>query len=173
MKKILFKILLIFSLFLGLVGCEAITDFFNNDILSPIVEDQEDNEDKEEDEDQHDLIDEFGFFTSRDEVALYIYTYGRLPQNYITKSEAGSHISNHWTPHNKKSIGGDRFYNREGLLPDKPGRIYFEADINYQGQKGRNAERIVFSNDGLIFYTDNHYESFVKYDPEDGKWKSY
>ncbi|WP_276648398.1 ribonuclease domain-containing protein [Trichococcus flocculiformis] len=57
------------------------------------------------------------------------------------------------------SIGGDCFGNREGLLPKKSGRTYYEADIDYDGGY-RGAERIVYSNDGLIFYTDDHYESF-------------
>jgi guanyl-specific ribonuclease Sa len=58
-------------------------------------------------------------------------------------------------------IGGDIFYNAEGKLPTKYGRIWYEADINYtQGQ--RNIERIVYSNDGLIFVTYNHYETFCE-----------
>ena len=59
-----------------------------------------------------------------------------------------------------KSIGGDRFGNREGLLPKKKGRTYTECDIGTMGKKSRGAKRIVFSNDGLIYYTDDHYESF-------------
>ena len=57
------------------------------------------------------------------------------------------------------SIGGDRFGNREGLLPEAPGRQYYECDIDFDG-KYRNEKRIVFSNDGLIYYTEDHYESF-------------
>jgi len=57
------------------------------------------------------------------------------------------------------SIGGDTFGNREGLLPKADGRKYYECDVNYEGGY-RNGERIVYSNDGLIFYTDDHYESF-------------
>ena len=59
------------------------------------------------------------------------------------------------------SIGGDKFGNREGLLPKEDGRQYYECDVNYQGGY-RGAERIVFSNDGLIFYTDDHYNSFTQ-----------
>ena len=58
------------------------------------------------------------------------------------------------------AIGGNRFGNREGLLPDAPGRTWTECDINTNGASGRGAERIVFSNDGLIYYTSDHYESF-------------
>ena len=55
-------------------------------------------------------------------------------------------------------IGGDRFGNYEGLLPED--RDYLECDIDTLGAKERGAKRIVFSEDGLIFYTDDHYESF-------------
>ncbi len=66
---------------------------------------------------------------------------------------------NLWDVTDEMSIGGDRFGNREGLLPDASGRKWYEADIDYDGGR-RNAKRIVFSNDGLIYYTDDHYESF-------------
>ncbi len=115
---------------------------------------------------------ENGKYISKDNVALYIFTYHKLPSNYMTKSEAGSHISEHWTNENMASIGGDVFHNREGLLPETSGRTYVEVDINYQGGS-RNAERIVYSNDGFIFYTDDHYDSFKLYDPVTGNWINY
>ena len=59
------------------------------------------------------------------------------------------------------SIGGAKFGNREGLLPKEDGRQYYQSDVNYEGGY-RGAERIVFSNDGLIFYTDDHYNSFTQ-----------
>ena len=55
---------------------------------------------------------------------------------------------------------GDYFGNYEGLLPEKKGRKYTECDIDTLGAKSRGAKRIIFSNDGLIYYTDDHYESF-------------
>ena len=58
-----------------------------------------------------------------------------------------------------KSIGGSRFYNDDGALPDASGRDWTECDIDYEGGF-RGAKRIVFSNDGLIFYTDDHYKTF-------------
>ena len=58
------------------------------------------------------------------------------------------------------AIGGSRFGNREGLLPKEPGRTYTECDIDTVGENSRGAKRIVFSNDGLVYYTDDHYESF-------------
>ena len=68
---------------------------------------------------------------------------------------------NLWEVTNKKSIGGDRFGNREGFLPEADTRKYYECDINYDGGY-RGSERIVYSNDGLVFYTDDHYETFEK-----------
>ncbi len=109
-------------------------------------------------------IDENGTYTSKEEVALYLHTYGRLPDNYLTKKEAQALG---WD--NKKgnlqdvapgmSIGGDRFGNYEGLLPEADKRKYFECDIDYEGGY-RGSERIIYSNDGLIFYTEDHYKTF-------------
>ena len=108
-------------------------------------------------------IDEDGIYTSKEDVALYIHTYGCLPDNFITKDEArdlgwdGGGLES-YAP--GKCIGGDRFGNYEGLLPDAPGRTWTECDIGTLGADSRGARRIVFSNDGLIYYTDDHYESF-------------
>ncbi len=111
-----------------------------------------------------DVIDENGEYTSKDDVALYIHTYGHLPSNFVTKKEAqaagwpGGSLEGYFPG---CSIGGDYFGNREGLLPSKKGRKYTECDIDTKGAKSRGAKRIVFSNDGLIYYTDDHYESFT------------
>lgn len=109
-------------------------------------------------------IDEEGFYYSAEDVALYLYTYGHLPENFITKSEArklgweGGSVEK-YAP--DCAIGGDKFGNREELLPVASGRQYYECDIDTHGENSRGAKRIVFSNDGLIYYTDDHYESFV------------
>lgn len=58
-----------------------------------------------------------------------------------------------------KAIGGDRFSNREGRLPNAANRRWTEADLDYSCGR-RNAKRLVFSNDRLIFVTIDHYESF-------------
>lgn len=105
-----------------------------------------------------------GVYTSKDEVAAYIYRFGGLPQNFITKKEAlalgwDAKSGNLWQVTDKKSIGGDRFSNREKKLPEASGRKWFECDIGYRGGR-RGAERIVFSSDGLIYYTPDHYENF-------------
>ena len=109
-------------------------------------------------------IDEEGWYYSADEVALYLHLYGHLPDNFITKNEArdlgwDSQAGNLDEVAPGMSIGGDTFGNREGLLPKADGRKYYECDVNYEGGY-RGEERIVYSNDGLIFYTDDHYESF-------------
>ena len=110
-------------------------------------------------------IDEDGHYNSKEEVALYIHLYGKLPENYITKSQCqdlgySNHQAQYAVPDG--AIGGDRFGNREGLLPSKPGRTWTECDIDTWGKNARGKKRIVFSNDGLVYYTDDHYESFEK-----------
>ena len=109
-------------------------------------------------------IDEHGSYTSKEEVALYLHTYGHLPENYITKKQAeklgwNNRAGNLQDVAPGKSIGGSRFGNYEGLLPDAKGRNYYECDINYEGGY-RGPERIIYSDDGLIFYTADHYKSF-------------
>lgn len=105
-----------------------------------------------------------GHYNSKEEVALYIHLYGCLPRNYVTKDYAKnvlgcstSRVQDYWPD---GAIGGDVFQNREGLLPSAPGRTWTECDINTWGHYSRGAERIVFSNDGLVYYTGNHYASF-------------
>ncbi|WP_420330261.1 ribonuclease domain-containing protein [Paenibacillus contaminans] len=98
------------------------------------------------------------------DVSDYIRKHNKLPANFITKKEAEKLG---WEPAKGnldkvapgKSIGGDRFGNREGLLPNAKNRIWYEADINYK--KGtRGADRILYSSDGLIYMTTDHYKSF-------------
>lgn len=97
-------------------------------------------------------------YYSKEDVAEYIHTYKKLPSNYITKAEADK---KNWSTKDKVFvIGGDRFGNREGKLPKKSGRKYFEADVQAGYSNNRGAERIIFSDDGLIFYTKDHYNSF-------------
>ena len=107
-------------------------------------------------------IREDGYYYSKDDVALYIHTYGRLPSNFITKKQAQSlgwegGSLDEIAP--GKAIGGDYFGNYEGLLPKGS---YHECDINTNGRRSRGAERIIYSSDGRIYYTSNHYESFTQ-----------
>ncbi len=107
-------------------------------------------------------VSEDGQYTSKEDVALYIHLYGHLPSNYISKNDAqdlGWPGGDLWAYADGMSIGGSYFGNYEKLLPEADGRSYYECDIDYQGGK-RNAKRIVYSNDGLIYYTEDHYESF-------------
>lgn len=109
-------------------------------------------------------IDEDGWYYSAEEVSLYLYTYGHLPENFITKAEAqdlgweGGSVERF---QEGAAIGGDKFGNREGVLPKAKGRQYYECDIDTNGKSSRGAKRIVFSNDGLIYYTEDHYETFT------------
>ncbi|MCI7813681.1 MAG: ribonuclease domain-containing protein [Lachnospiraceae bacterium] len=115
-------------------------------------------------EDQEISVEEDGVYTSKEEVALYIHAFAKLPSNFITKEEAKklgwkSNEGNLDKVAPGKSIGGDRFGNYEEQLPVEQGRKYYECDINYEGGY-RNAERLIYSNDGLIYYTNDHYETF-------------
>lgn len=102
-------------------------------------------------------------YSTPEEVAEYIHLYGELPENFITKNEARdmgweSSEGNLWEVAPGMSIGGDYFGNYEGLLPD--GR-YRECDVNFDGGY-RGAERIIYGEDGSVWYTDDHYESFTQ-----------
>ena len=115
-------------------------------------------------------IDIDGSYTTKEDVAAYIETYGTLPQNFITKKEARSlgWEGGSLEPYAPgKCIGGDRFVNYEGLLPEADGRTYTECDIDTLGAESRGAKRIVFSNDGLIYYTEDHYETFEQISGEE------
>ena len=103
-------------------------------------------------------------YDDKDRVALYLHLYGELPPHFITKKEAqklgwdSGEVEYYRTG---AAIGGDYFGNYEGLLPKKKGRSYYECDIDTVGKRSRGAKRIIYSNDGLIYYTDDHYESFT------------
>ena len=105
-------------------------------------------------------IDEDGTYSSKEDVALYLHVYGRLPKNFMTKKEAKKRG---WEGGSVEKIakgmciGGDYFGNYEGTLPDGN---YHECDIDTLGKKSRGAKRIIYSDDGRIYYTDDHYETF-------------
>jgi ribonuclease T1 len=187
MKNKKFRVLALALFILVIIsGCVSQNNGSNADNNPPIVEDTVDiggndtespanngNEDTgeqgllEEQNQQTEVpIDEDGTYTDPYLVAEYIHKYNKLPPNYITKNEARklgweSDKGNLWEVTDEMSIGGDIFGNREGLLPKKEGRIYYECDVNYTGGY-RGSERIIYSDDGLIFYTDDHYESFTQ-----------
>ena len=98
-------------------------------------------------------VQEDGWYSTKEEVVEYLEAYGHLPENYITKKEAqalgwDNAKGNLWDVAEGKTNGGDRF-----------GRTWYECDIDYQGGY-RGKERLVFSDDGLIYYSDDHYASF-------------
>lgn len=107
--------------------------------------------------------------TAPQDIADYIFAYGTLPDNFLTKNEArqlGWDSSKNYVSDVAPgySIGGDRFGNYEGLLPDASGRKWYEADANYTvGPRG--AERILYSSDGLVYYTNDHYQTFTEMHP--------
>ncbi len=155
MKRI---VTLIFALImsLSLIACSDMDLTFED-------EDQADGVEKTNDEVNR--IDEDGRYSTKEDVALYLHTYDKLPQNFITKRKAvdlgwEANKGNLWDVSDKMSIGGDKFGNREKRLPSKEGRTYYECDINYEGGY-RGPERLVYSDDGLIYYTEDHYDSFT------------
>ncbi|GEK92006.1 ribonuclease domain-containing protein [Alkalibacterium kapii] len=159
------RLLLLFTILstLPLAACEAIEP-----ALDEIIEE---NLSETTDEIGNDTIEADGYYSSPEDVALYLHTYDELPNNYLTKDEARklgwkASEGNLWEVTDEMLIGGDNFGNREGLLPEEDGRDYFEADVNYDGGY-RGAERLVYSNDGLIYYTDDHYDSFQQLYRED------
>ncbi len=106
-------------------------------------------------------LDEKGTYTTKEDVALYIHLYRRLPDNFITKKRArdlgweGGYLEP-FAP--GKCIGGDYFGNFDGILPDGN---YRECDIDTLGRKKRGAKRIIYSDRGDIYYTEDHYETFT------------
>ena len=192
MKKTL-AILLSLAVIMGLSGCasndvidtletlEAVTSILTSEEAPAASSEEvlvEDVTDPEPDESSVDepsadegafseseyYLDEEGWYYSAEEVSEYLYTYGYLPGNFITKADAralgweGGSVER-YAP--GCAIGGDVFGNKEGLLPKEKGRTYYECDIDTNGQSSRGAKRLVFSDDGLIYYTEDHYESFT------------
>ena len=164
MKRQLTAWLLALVMLFSLVGCGTDAPVQDETNL-PQQEQQDVQNAPSEDADMPDetaQIDEDGAYTTKDDVALYIHTYGHFPDNFITKKDAqalgwpGGSLEP-YAP--GKCIGGSRFGNYEGLLPEADGRTYTECDIDTLGADSRGAKRIVFSNDGLIYYTEDHYET--------------
>lgn len=105
-------------------------------------------------------------YTDRDSVAEYIYKYRELPKNYLTKKKAKSigwrpKKANLWDLTDKGCIGGDVFDDKGSALPWRKGRVWYECDVNYDGGK-RGKDRLIYSNDGLIYFTNNHYKTMVQ-----------
>ena len=175
-KWILSLFLTVFSMSSSFLGCtlEDLDSFLGNEETITAENQNEtttnnnitnsNNSSSSSEENLKEDISESKEYSSKEEVAAYINKYNKLPSNYITKKEAEnlgweSSKGNLWDVADGKSIGGDKFGNREGLLPKKSGRQYYECDIDYNGGY-RGAKRIIYSNDGLIYYTEDHYKTF-------------
>lgn len=158
MKKTLFVLLAV--LVALLVGCSPVPEGTGK---APMSSDAEKTETTEATSEA--TIDEDGTYTSKDEVALYLHTYGHLPSNFVTKEEAEDAG---WKTEGKtideacpgKSLGDNHFGNYEKKLPTAKGRKWRECDIDYHGGRSRGTKRLVYSSDGLIYYTEDHYETF-------------
>ena len=167
MKRKLTALLLLLALLLSLTACGDAAQTI--DTVQQAAQTVQDLADAQEEETP--AIEEDGTYTTKEDVALYIHTYGHLPENFITKKQAqalgweGGSLEP-YAP--GKCIGGSRFGNYEGILPEKDGRTYTECDIDTLGAEKRGGKRIVFSNDGLIYYTEDHYETFELLYGEDG-----
>lgn len=164
MKKVFQKltaVILMIMMVSGLLaGCQ-ITAYIDSG--SDVAEESVIDENETDASTEESVIDENGTYTSKEDVALYLHEYGHLPSNFITKKEAKQagwvkEEGNLSEVAPGKSIGGDYFGNYEGILPED-GREYHECDIDFDGER-RGAKRIVYSDDGLIYYTEDHYETF-------------
>ena len=161
MKRKLTALLLLLALLLSLMACGDAAQTI--DTVQQAAQTVQEIAAAQEEETPD--IEEDGTYTTKEDVARYIHTYGHLPENYITKDEAralGWEGGSVEVYQEGAAIGGDRFGNREGLLPEQTGRSYTECDINTDGADSRGAERLIFSNDGLYFYTSDHYVSFTE-----------
>ena len=109
---------------------------------------------------QTDDIDENGEYTTSEDVAEYIHTYHKLPSNYVLEKDAGQYgwRSGECPADYGIMIGGMKFHNREKLLPKAS---YCECDVDYDGD-GRGPRRLVYTKEGTVYYTEDHYESFTQ-----------
>ena len=153
-KKICMILSMIMLISCFLTGCQETTVQNTSNAETEVSQSQEEC-----------IVEENGTYTSKEEVAAYLNCYGHLPENFITKREAKKlgwikEEGNFNEVAPGKSIGGDYFGNYEGALPEKDGREYHECDIDFNGDR-RGAKRIVYSNDGLIYYTEDHYKTFT------------
>ena len=156
MKKILAFLLALLLTFSLLTGCGAPVQTAEPVQTEPLL-----TELPTQPEETDAYIDPYGSYTTKEDVALYIHLYGDLPLNFMTKKHAralGWEGGSLEPVAPGMCIGGDSFGNYEGLLPED--REYTECDIDTLGKDSRGAKRIVFSEDGLIYYTEDHYESF-------------
>lgn len=165
-NKVLYILLFVLICTAFLFGCQEapyVPDSLGSDAPGPLNNEASVNDAGLTEEG---TIEENSSYSSPEDVSEYLHTYGKLPPNFITKKEAQalgweSEKGNLWDVTDKMSIGGDVFGNREKKLPASPGRKWHECDVNYNGGY-RGAERIVYSDDGLIYYSPDHYNTFLQ-----------
>ena len=156
--------LLLAALMLLLAGCGGLEDEAADILSDALTEAADSLLDSPDEEDAGDWAPAYGaYYYDVENVVLYLTAYGELPPNYITKNEArdlgwsGGSVEKYLEG---AAIGGDRFGNYEGQLPEAKGRTYTECDIDTDGYGSRGSRRLVFSNDGLFFYSKDHYDHF-------------
>ena len=159
-QKLAFLLALLLSLAL-LAGCAVPLETAEPVQAEVMLTESANPETEAAPEETEPYIDPYGSYTTKEDVALYIHLYGDLPLNFMTKKQArdlGWESGSLEPVAPGMCIGGDYFGNYEGLLPED--REYSECDIDTLGKSSRGAKRIVYSDDGLIYYTEDHYESF-------------
>ena len=169
-----FSVVLSFLLLFNICACSNVSKNYNFSQSQSNIENEYNNNNQVENQtrnNQDSPILEDGTYSDKENVALYLITYHKLPKNYITKKEAKklgwvSSDGNLWEVAYGLSIGGDIFTNREKRLPKVSGRTYYECDIDFDGTY-RNAKRIIYASDfdesiGCIYYTEDHYNTFEK-----------
>lgn len=155
-----YRMLLSLILILGFSSCTMGQDS-QLDSLSDDYDLVESSQDIEKSKEVN--VEEDKAYYKMEEVAAYIHFYKKLPKNYLTKKEAKAlgwspKEKNLWDVTDRGVIGGDYFGNYEKSLPDSS---YKEADVNYEGG-ARGPERLVYDDQGNIFYTGDHYETFER-----------
>ena len=169
--KIILVLLLIVGVVYVLKSCGIIGDHEKQDTSdsTSIEQEYDDYDDEVEDIDDNEIdvgednpsrIDKDGEYTTATDVAEYINTYHKLPSNYVKKWEAKA---KGWNKGEDPSdygimIGGNKWNNSEGLLPNDD---YHECDVDYDGN-GRGPNRLIYTKDGTVYYTNDHYESFTQ-----------
>ena len=156
--KIILVLLLIAGVIYGLKSCGIIGG--QKDEPSSSAEQNYEDYSDDEDNDSSD-IDEYGEYTTAYDVAEYIHTYHKLPPNYVKegKAKAKGWKTNECPAEYGIMIGGRKFGNREKLLPE--GETYYECDVDYDGDR-RGENRLVYTKDGTVYYSSDHYESFTQ-----------
>lgn len=161
-QKLFYYFLIISICLLPMTGCEGMN--YTEDFTSSTQNSLHISQSTDDSIEESPYLNENGSYTTKEDVTNYLIEYNTLPDNFITKKEARE---SGWSggslePYAPgKCIGGDYFGNYEGTLPEVSGRTYYECDIDTLGATSRGAKRIVYSDDGQIYYTEDHYETFT------------